>query len=164
MPRRLAAVLLVVLAACSSSTKTQISPDLHIEDVAAAVAAVEAKLPGAQYTEINVAHEGVNLFVVASPGRERSYLYAAGQLNAPTPEQPVEGEPFAVTGVPLDQAAKVEAFVTKQFKGSTVTSVALVVVKPNGLVWAVRSQSVKGGLLNSFFSPDGKIISALPAK
>jgi hypothetical protein len=163
MPRRLAAVILAVLAACSSSTKTAKGPDLHIEDVAAAVAAVEAKLPGAQYTEINLAPEGVNLFVVTSPGRESPYLYAAGALNAPGPEQPVEGEPFAVTGVPLDQAAKVSAFVTKEFKGATVTSVALVVVKPSGLVWAVRSQSVKGGLLNSLFSPDGKIISTLPA-
>jgi hypothetical protein len=164
MLRRLAAVILVVLTACSSSTKTAKGPDLHIEDVAAAVAAVEAKLPAAQYTEINLAPEGVNLFVITSPGRETSYLYAAGALNAPTPEQPAEGEPFAVTGVPLDQAAKVASFITKEFKGSTITSVALVVVKPNGLVWAVRSQSVKGGFLNSLFSPDGKIISTLPAR
>jgi hypothetical protein len=164
MPRRLAALLLVVLAACSSSTKAAKGPELHIEDVVAAVAAVEAKLPGAKYTEINMAPEGVNLFVITSPGRESSFLYAAGALNAPTPEQPAEGEAFAVTGVPLDQAAKVAAFITKEFKGSTITGVALLVVKPNGLVWAVRSQSVKGGLLNSLFSPDGKIISTLPAK
>ena len=120
--------------------------------------------PGAQYTEINMALEGVNLFVVTESGRETPYLYAAGKLNAPAQSQPAEGEPFAVTGVPLEQAAKVAAFVTKQFKGSTITSIALVVVKPNGLVWAVRSRSVKGGLLNSLFSPDGQIISTLPAK
>jgi hypothetical protein len=164
MLRRFAVVLLVVLGACSSSTKVGKGPDLHIQDVIAAVAAVEAKLPGAQYTEINMAPEGVNLFVISSPGQESSFLYAAGALNAPTPEQPAEGEAFAVTGVPLDQAAKVAAFVAKEFKGSTVTSVALVVVKPSGLVWAVRSQSANGGLLNSLFSPDGKIISTLPAK
>jgi hypothetical protein len=163
MPRRFAAVLLVVLAACSGSSTTKKGPDLHIQDVAAAVAAVEAQRPGSQYTEINMALEGVNLFVVTEPGRETPYLYAAGKLNAPAQGQSAEGEPFAVTGVPLDQAAKVSAFVTKEFKGSTITSVALVVVKPNGLVWAVRSQSARGGLLNSLFSPDGKMISALPA-
>jgi hypothetical protein len=162
MVRRWAAALLL-LAACSSSTKTAKGPDLHIEDLAAAVAAVQAERPAAQYTEINMALEGVNLFVINEPGRETPYLYAAGKLNAPAQSQPAQGEPFTVTGVPLDQAAKVAAFVTKQFKGSTVTSVALLVVKPNGLVWAVRSQSGKGGLLNTLFSPDGQIISTVPA-
>ena len=154
---------MVVLAACTSSKPSAKLPTLPVKDVPAAVAAMQVVAPGAQFTEINVAPDGVNLFVVTSPGKEKSYLYAAGRLSDASPEQPSEGEPFPITGVPLDQAAKVAAFATKQFKGATVTSVALVVVKPSGLVWAVRSQSEQGGLLNTLFSPDGQIISAVPA-
>ena len=139
---------------------------LPVNDVPAAVRAVEALSVSKDvqnYTEINVVPEGINVFAVTSPGQERAYLYSGGKLGEPGPETASEGEPFRLRGIPLDQAAKVSAYVTKQFKGSTVTQVALVMVKPNGLVWAVRSQSGKGGLLNSLFSPDGKIISALPA-
>lgn len=137
-----------------------------MNDVPAAVRAVEAlsvSSEGHNYTEINVVPEGVNVFAVTSPGKERAYLYSGGKLGEPGPETASEGEQFALRGIPLEQAAKVSTYVTKQFKGSTVNQIALVTVKPNGLVWAVRSQSGKGGLLNSLFSPDGKIISALPA-
>jgi hypothetical protein len=57
----------------------------------------------------------------------------------------------------------VAAFVSKQFKGATATSVALLDVNPFGLVWAVRSRSPRGGLLNSMFSPDGKLLSTADA-
>ncbi len=141
-------------------------PVLPVNDVPAAVRAVEAlrvSTEGQNYTEINVVPEGVNVFAVTSPGKERAYLYSGGKLTEPGPETATEGEPFTLRGIPLEQAVKVSAYVTKQFKGSTVTQVALVTVKPNGLVWAVRSQSDKGGLLNTLFSPDGQIISAVPA-
>ena len=162
MSRRWVAAL-VLLAACSSRTPAAKGPSLPTADIPAAVAAVQAVAPGAQFTEINLSPEGVTLFVVSSQGKEKSYLYAAAKLGEPSGEQPAEGDPFPIAGVPLDQATKVVAFATKQFAGATVTSVALVVVKPSGLVWAVRSQSTRGGLLNSLFSPDGKIISSLPA-
>ncbi len=139
---------------------------LPVNDVPAAVRAVEAlsaSNDARNYTEINVVPDGVNVFAVTSAGKERAYLYSGDKLGEPGPETPSEGEPFTLRGIPLEQAAKVSAYVTKQFKGSIVAQVALVVVKPNGLVWAVRSQSGKGGLLNTLFSPDGKIISAVPA-
>jgi hypothetical protein len=170
MARRWAAVLLLLAAACSSSTPKVTGPVLPLADVTAAVKAVEAlgalgaSKDAPMYTEINIVPEGVNVFAVTSPGKERSYLYSSGKLGEPGPETASEGEPFVLRGIPLEQAAKVVAFVTKQFKGSTVTQVALVTVKPSGLVWAVRSQSGQGGLVNTLFSPDGQIISALPAK
>jgi uncharacterized protein RhaS with RHS repeats len=165
MARGWAAALLIV-AACSSSAPKAIGPVLPVQDVPAAVRAVEALTVATDvrnYTEINVVPEGVNVFAVTSPGKERAYLYSGGKLGEPGPETTSEGESFTLRGIPLEQAAKVSAYVTKQFKGSTVTQVALVTVKPNGLVWAVRSQSGKGGLVNTLFSPDGQIISALPA-
>lgn len=158
-----AAVCAAALVSCSSSTPRAVGPVLPTADVPAAVAAAKGIVPGAQFTEINVSPGGVNVFVVTSPGKETSYLFARGASGEPSAEQASEGEPFSVEGVPLDQGTKVAAFAAAQFKGSTVTSVALLVVKPNGLVWAVRSQSVKGGLLNTLFSPDGHVISALPA-
>jgi hypothetical protein len=164
--RRWAATLLLVAVGCSSSAPKVAGPVLPVNDVPAAVRAVEALSVSNDmhnYTEINVVPEGVNVFAVTSPGKERAYLYSGDKLGEPGPETASEGEPFTLQGIPLEQAAKVSAYVTKQFKGSTVTQVALVTVKPNGLVWAVRSQSAKGGLLNTLFSPDGKIISTLPA-
>jgi hypothetical protein len=165
MFRRWTAALLLV-AGCTSSAPKVIGPVLPVNDVPAAVRAVEALSASNDvhnYTEINVVTDGVNVFAVTSPGRERAFLYSGKKLSEPGPETASEGESFTLQGIPLEQAAKVSAYVTKQFKGSTVTQVALVTVKPNGLVWAVRSQSGKGGLLNTLFSPDGKIISAVPA-
>jgi hypothetical protein len=166
MFRRWTAALLLVAAGCTSSAPKVIGPVLPVNDVPAAVRAVEALSASNDvhnYTEINVVTDGVNVFAVTSPGRERAFLYSGKKLSEPGPETASEGESFTLQGIPLEQAAKVSAYVTKQFKGSTVTQVALVTVKPNGLVWAVRSQSGKGGLLNTLFSPDGKIISAVPA-
>jgi hypothetical protein len=159
------AVVLVTVG-CTSSTAKVTGPVLPVNDVPAAVHAVQALSASSDvhnYTEINVVPEGVNVFSVTSPGKERAYFYSADKLGEPGPEAASESEPFTLRGIQLEQAAKVSAYVTKQFKGSTVTQVALVTVKPNGLVWAVRSQSAKGGLLNTLFSPDGKIISTLPA-
>jgi hypothetical protein len=167
MLKRWAASLLLIAAGCTSSAPKVTGPVLPVKDVPAAVRAVEAlnvTNDAHNYTEINVVPEGVNVFAVTSPGKERAYLYTGGKIGEPGPETASEGEPFTLRGIPMEQAAKVSAYVTKQFKGSTVTQVALVTVKPNGLVWAVRSQSEKGGLLNTLFSPDGQIISALPAK
>ncbi len=166
MARGWAAALLLVAAGCTSSAPKVTGPVLPVNEVPAAVRAVEALgVPNdvRNYTEINVVTEGINVFAVTFPGKERAYLYSGGKLGDPGPETASEGEPFTLRGIPLEQAAKVSAYVTKQFKGSVVTQVALVIVKPNGLVWAVRSQSSKGGLLNTLFSPDGQIISTLPA-
>lgn len=166
MARGWIAALLLFAAGCTSSAPKVTGPVLPVSNVPAAVRAVEAlnvSSEGHNYTEINVVPEGVNVFAVTSPGKERAYLYSGGKLGEPGPETASESEQFALRGIPLEQAAKVSTYVTKQFKGSTVTQIALVTVKPNGLVWAVRSQSDKGGLLNTLFSPDGQIISALPA-
>jgi hypothetical protein len=161
--RRLRALACVVLlVGCSSSRATTNSTVLPLGDLPGAVAAVQAVIPGAKFTEINVSPAGVTLFAVPLPGQERSYLYLAGKLGEPGPDAPSLGEAFALEGISLDQGAKSAAFVAHQFEGAEVTSVALVRVKPNGLVWAIRSRSVKGGLLNNLFSPDGHLISAFP--
>lgn len=159
--RTLAAVAML-LVGCSSRAASP-KPTLPLHDVAAAAAAVQAAAPNTQFTEINASPDGVSLFALTSPGKERSYLYSQGKLAEPGPEEAAQGDAFALTGISLDQAAKVASFVTKQYPGSSVTSVALTVVPPNGVVWAVRSQSVKGGLLNSLFTSDGHLISAFPA-
>lgn len=159
---RTLATAAVLLAGCSSRAASN-TATLPLHDVPAAVAAVQAAVSPSQFTEINASPDGVTLFALTAPGKERSYLYTGGKLAESGPEGPAQGDAFSLTGVSLDQAAKVASFVTKQYPGSSVTSVALTVVKPNGLVWAVRSQSVKGGLLNSLFSPDGHLLSAFPA-
>jgi hypothetical protein len=152
----------VLLVGCSGSKATKGSTVLPLGDLPGAVAAVQAVIPAAKFTEINVSPVGITLFAVPLPGQERSFLYVSGKLGEPGPDAPSVGEAFTLEGISLDQGAKSAAFVANQFQGAEVTSVALVTVKPNGLVWAVRSRSVKGGLLNSLFSPDGHLISSFP--
>jgi hypothetical protein len=78
--------LLVLLTACSgeggdaagatASTTVKLGTELRVQDLPAAVAAVEADLGGPQrYAEINLTTGGVNLFVASSDTEELAYYY-----------------------------------------------------------------------------------------
>jgi hypothetical protein len=154
-----------VLAACSSSTTKPTSKPagLPVAEIPKAVAAVEQKLGGAQtYSEINANATGVNMFVLGADGTERVYSYANGVLDEPDPPVPAEGNGFAATDVALDKGPSLVRKVEKKLKGSTVEQVAIVIVKPEGLVWGIRSRSAKGGQVNNLFGPDGRLLSVAP--
>jgi hypothetical protein len=164
-----AAVLALGLAACSSggkagppstTTATTAAPvvgtGLDAADIPTAVAAVEAARGGKQqYTEINAAAGGVNVFVSAGGQQELAYYFSAGKLADPGAPEAATNEPFALDGVALDAGARLIDQTQKQFPGAVVVSAAIFVVPGQGLSWALQSQSSRGGLLNVVYSPDG---------
>ena len=173
--RRLALVLVLAVAACSSgegsgttTTGSTVAPvagtPLRVDDVAAAVAAVEEARGGTQqYTEINAIPDGVNVFVALGGGQELDYFYADGGLQEPGAPTASQATPFTLDGVDLGAPSRLVEQVQQQFPGARVQQVALVHLPELGLVWGVRSRSVRGGDLNSFFSPDGtRLLSVVP--
>ena len=145
-----------VLAACSSP-----SPAPGATSVAGEIPAAVAASKAQRFTEINASVDGVTLFI-ADGALERSVVYRSGRLDAPSAPQNGSGNPFDAAKVRLSLGADLVKQVEAQFPGSRVTTVALLEVPPNGLVWALRSRSSKGGLLNLLFTPDGAPLSAVP--
>jgi hypothetical protein len=170
-----AAVALLGLVACSSdeggrgagsSTTVKQGSELRAGDLGAAVAAVEAALGGPQqYAEINATTEGVNVFVASSATEEVAYFYRSDDaaLDPPAGPDPLQSTPFALDGVDVGIAPSLVQQLQEQFPGSEVVQLALVDIEEQGLVWALRSRSARGGLLNVFFSPSGALLAVDPA-
>ncbi len=149
----------VMVLGCASSPPVPNTASLPgVRHISAAVAATAAS----RFTEINVNADGVILFVVDG-ATERSFLYADGQLEPPGEPQPAQGAGFSIAGIDLARGTALVTQVERQFPGATVTTVALIDVPPHGAVWALRSRSVRGGLVNLLFTRDGATISATPA-
>jgi hypothetical protein len=165
----LLALSVAVVAACSgggsSAPKVETTTPLRIADVPAAVAALEQRLGGPQrYTEINATPDGVNLFVANAAGGESPWFYRSGHGLEPPPADGVAAATaFGLAGVDLTLGTELVLQVQQQFPEAVVESVALVDLPGRGLVWAVRSRSVKGGELDLLFSPDGQLLSAAPS-
>jgi hypothetical protein len=169
--------LSVALPACSgddggsastsaASTSVKQGTELRVQDLPAAVAAVEAELGGPQrYAEINLTTGGVNLFVASSDTEELAYYYdsASGTLEAPDGPTPISGTPFTLDDLDLTLAPSLVQQLQDQFPGSQVLQLAIVQVEDQGLVWGLRSQSARGGLLNVFFAPTGALLAVDPA-
>ena len=96
------------------------------------------------------------MFVAADPQTEVSYFYEGGALQPAGPPAPISSAPFDHAGIDLTLGAKLVQRTQDQFPGATVVSVALVQVPDEGLRWAVRSRSSRGGLLNVLYSPTGR--------
>jgi hypothetical protein len=165
------------VAACSSdssgspgsaATPTRPAPVtqgtvLKVGDLAAAVQAVEATRGGPQrYVELNATPDGVNVFV-ADAGDELAYYYTGGQVQPPGAPVPQSSPPFTLDGVDLGLAPALVERTQQRFPGSVVTSLALVDVDDQGLRWALRSRSARGGLVNVFYTPTGELASVAPA-
>jgi len=138
---------------------------LKVADFPAAVAAVEAARGGPQQlVEVNANADGVNVFVAADPETEVSYFYTGGALQAPGQPVPISSAPFDHTGIDLTLGTELVQRTQDQFPGATVVSVALVQVPDDGLRWAIRSRSSRGGLLNVLYSPTGDLVTVAPAE
>jgi hypothetical protein len=162
-------MLMVIVPGCSSSSDMPPVNRSMVElvgQVPTAVSAVQGKVGGgAQFSEINVNPEGVNLFVIAD-GAEKLFTFANGALaeQPDAPDQAPSVPPgFAAGDVSLGKGPDLVAQVEKTLPGSRVVTVAIVTISPEGLVWAIRSQSAKGGYVNSLFDPQGKFLAAAPA-
>ena len=162
-------VTMLVAAGCKSgsssgpATTVAVGTVLRVDAIPAAVKAVEAARGGSQqYTEINAAPEGVNLFVATPDGKELAYLYTDAGLQPPLGPQPQSGTPFSLNGVSLDIGPKLVNEAQRQFPGATVVAAAILPVAGTGLSWALKSKSARGGVLNLLFTPTGTLVSASP--
>ena len=136
---------------------------LAVADVAPAIAAVETARGGPQrYTEINANADGVSLFVAVDERHEVAYLYADGVLGRPDPPVALTSAPFTLAGVNRELAPDLVRRTQQQLPGAEVTALALVQPPEVGLVWALKSRSPRGGVLNVLYSPTGQLLSVAP--
>ncbi len=137
---------------------------LEVTDIPAAVRAVEAARHGrSRYVEINASADGVNVFVADSPTTEVAYFYAGGKLQPPGAPEAQASPPFDLGTIDPAVGARLVQQTQDHFPGATVTEVALLEVGDQGLRWALRSRSSRGGLLDSFYTPNGELASVAPA-
>jgi hypothetical protein len=160
-----------LMAGCSSGTarpptSTAAPPAsvLQAAEFPAAVRAVEAARGGPQrYVELNATPDGVNVFVAVDASDEVAYHYADGALDAPGPEQPRTSTPFTLDGVDVGLADDLVAETQARLPGATVVRAALLDLPEQGLRWAMRSRSPRGGLLDVVYTPDGDLVSVAPS-
>lgn len=137
---------------------------LKVADFPAAVAAVVVERgEPQQLVEVNATPDGVNVFVPAGATNEVAYFYANGQLQAPGAPVPISSAPFDPAGIDLGLGATLVRRTQEQFPGATVVSVALLQLPDQGVRWALRSRSARGGLLNALYTTAGELVSVTPA-
>jgi hypothetical protein len=161
----------LVVAGCSAesagpgpTTTTIAASVLQADDFPAAVQAVEEARGGPQrYVELNATPDGVNVFVAVDASDEIAYYYTRGELEVPGPEQPQTSAPFTLEGIDVGLADDLVAQTQARFPGATVVSAALLHVPDQGLRWALRSRSARGGLLDVLYTPGGELVSVSPS-
>lgn len=178
--RRVLAVVLLSapIAACSSqsnSAGTAVGAStiatvagsalpLRIELIRPAVAALEAKLGGAQtYLEVNASPTLVNLFVAVNNATQAvAYVYAEGKLSDPAAPEPVKAAAptFAAKDIAFDDS-RVLASVLAALPDSTYRVFSVVGVGGGGVSYLVTMESSKGGELQVPVKADGSIIGAV---
>jgi hypothetical protein len=166
----LAMVAAGVLAACSGggsstpATTTASGTVLAVADIPAAVRAVKATVTGPpRFTEINATPGGVNVFLATGDGKELAYVYADGRLQPPPGPTARTGTPFALDGVAVDAGPRLVDDVQRRFPGATVVAAAIVALADQGVSWAFKSRSPRGGVLDVVYSPTGALRSVTPA-
>ena len=174
------AVLVLVLASCSGSDDggsssspsvagslvtsacTPGDPVLVIDEIPAAVAAVEAELGGPQrYFEINATELLVNLFVASPDGtKATSYAHAAGQLSSKDAFD-AQGNTFEAGALDIDPQ-----LVSSCIAGQLPTSSQNLFIVEGGAGGAVRytilTTSANGGQLLVEVGGDGAVLSVDP--
>lgn len=135
-----------------------------IEEIAPAVAAVEAELDArVRYFEINATPQLVNLFVAGDDATTVTpYVYAGGELRAPGPTSPVSGgTPFEVGSVTDDLAAVLEG-VTTELPDSSVSVFVIYSDDTGDPRYGATVVSDAGGVLDVDLGPDGEVLAADP--
>jgi hypothetical protein len=169
---------LVVLAACSDDTSpassvespaadsTTAGEDIAalpiIDQIDAAVAALEAQLGGPQeYFEINATARLVNLFVALNDGAvAQPWLYLAGSLTS-AEGQPASGGTFAAASLTFDPAV-VLSKVQLELPDLTIESFYIHGDGQGSVLYGVLATSSKGGGLDVVLGADGTVKSVDP--
>jgi hypothetical protein len=157
-----AAVL--ALVACGGGDGDRTSPPVLVEQIPAAVKALEARLGGTQrYSEINATPSEVNLFVVDAEGQESAYVYRDGDLEPPPAAQPTQAPTFAAADMAFEPD-DVLGQVAEELPHAAVLAFS---VQPGasgaaGTQMVATVQSAEGGRLSVLLGPTGEILGARP--
>jgi hypothetical protein len=164
-PRWLAAVVAFALlgAACGDDDDRGDAVLPAVDQIAPAIAAVEAELGGPQeYFEVNATGATVNLFVAdGAAAQVTAYSYLSGALLPPDSAQPASGATFAADALTFDPDTIFDQLLDEL--DDPVVARFVVVGGPDGAVqYAATVQSEQGGTLDVLLGPDGTVQSVDP--
>lgn len=149
-------------AAASDSTLAPLAPPI-VEEIAAAVAALEAEMGGPQeYFEINATAQLINLFVALNDGAVvQPWLYVDGTLTSSEGMDVESGGTF--TGDLLDFDP--DAIFTKletEVPGATIETFYIHGDGQGNVLYGAFVTSARGGGLEVILGPDGSVKSVDP--
>ncbi len=148
-----------------SSTPTTAPPlalgeaPLRVEQITDAVAAVEAELGAPQqFFEVNATPTIVNLFLAVDDATAAvAYVYAAGELNDPSPPQPASGPTFGADDIAFDETT-VLALVRSQLSTSNFRLFSITGIEQGGVQYQVVIESTQGTEFVVYLSGNGAIL------
>jgi hypothetical protein len=157
---RLAAVLLVGLAACGGGNAPQ-RPVL--DQIGPAIAALERKLGGPQqYFEINATPQLVNLFVADAARTEVTpYVYVGGAVAESAPPAEATGNTFVASAVTFDPKT-ILAHVVDRLPASDVVLFTIAGGPGGAVQYTAGVKSKAGGTLEVTLGADGSVQSVVP--
>ena len=155
----------VLTASCGGDDDEAVRP--LVDQIAPAIAAVEAELGGPQqYFEINATPQVVNLFV-ATDGATMvvPYVYVGGELASPAEPTTAEGATFVADAVTFDPATILDG-VTDELPDSDVVLFSIVGGPGGAVQYGATVQSDEGGTLDDRARTrrHGPIVGRLPGR
>lgn len=154
----------------ATTTKAEMSAPLPptgglpiVEQIAPAIAALEAELGGPQqYFEINATSQLVNLWVSLNDGAvAQPWVYLAGELSSDEGRPGATGFTFTAAQVGFDPAV-VMSEVAEQLPTATLDSFHVFGAKGGDVVYHLLVTSDKGGALEVAVGADGAVLSVDP--
>lgn len=134
-----------------------------VDDIPAAIAAVEAATDSVVFREVNADIEVVRMFV-ATDGDSAvvGYLWAEGELLGPAPPQSVDPGPvFAGDAIDFD-AESVFSAILDELDAPTIERFVITAAGDGALRYEVFVRSARGGLLAVQVSGDGSVLGVVP--
>ena len=137
-------------------------PPLRVDEISAAVTAVEAERGGAQrYYEINANDLLVNLFVASDGDTATPYVFIGGALTAGEPVVGASGNTFAGASLVFEPRL-VMSCVVAQLPESTPTAFEIVGGPESAVRYSVVTASSVGGQLVIEVAGDGSVVAVDP--
>lgn len=135
-----------------------------VEQIPAAVAAVEAELgEGQEFFEVTATPQLTNIFVAVDDGTGAvPYVFVDGELGPPAPTLDVaSGFTFDAHAIDFDPAT-ILAEIADAVPDSTIESLSLVGVDGGTVRYTASVRSSAGGLLDVTVGPDGAVLEVDP--
>lgn len=138
-------------APATTATAPLAVPEVKVDEIRAAVTAVEGRLGGKQrFSEVNATHTEVNVFVVAESGAESAFLVRDGVVEPPSTTSVYSGPTFAKSDLDFQE---------------TVLDKVLNGISDSGLVAFSATPRQSGGVdyIATFTAPSGEFRVLLAA-